>query len=187
MFLFNRYIFGFLFAIGLIILIIVILTSGPSTPKHLPRPLVSYANSNSMVEMDIYGPIVAGQNHNQVNMTVNQYYASLYVYQGYNFNQIRAKSYTNTLSGYKAFLAALNFAGYNTGTTNPKITSSLGYCALGDVYTFKLINNGQLVSSYWETSCSGDPVTYDGNFSRTFNLFQAQIPDYNALTSGANI
>jgi hypothetical protein len=184
---FNRYVIGFLFAAGLVVLILVLAFSGPSKPKTIPKPLVSYADSSSYVEAYIYGAVVASQNHNEVSITVNQYDANLTVYQGYDHKAVNAKTYNNSLNGYKAFLAALNLAGYTNGNTNPKAASSLGYCAIGDVYTFKLVNNGQTVSSFWATNCSSDPITYLGNLNRTLNLFQAQIPDYGALTSSVSI
>lgn len=185
MFLLNRYVFGFLIATGLIILILVLVFSGPSTPKVTSKPLVSYATSNSSIEMDIYGPIVAPANHSQVDITINQYTSNITVYRGYNYDVVRSVSFNNSFNSYQALLAALSFAGYNKGTKNN--TSSLGYCAVGDIYTFKLNNNGQNVSTYWTSNCGGDPVTYSGNVSRTLSLFESQVPNYSNIISGANI
>lgn len=185
MYLLNRYVIGFLFAVGLVVLILVLLLSGPSTPKTVTKSLLSYADSNSSVELDIYGPIVAPSNHNEIDIVINQTYSNITVYQGYNYNAVKSANYSNSYNSYKAFLAALNFAGFNTGTKNN--ASSLGYCAEGDVYTYKLYNNGQEVSSYWSSGCSNDPITYRGDVARTLSLFQAQIPDYSSIVSNANI
>lgn len=183
--LFNRYVLGFLVAIGLIVLILVLLFSGPSKPTKVPKPLTSYV-SNGVVEMDIYGPIVAPQNHNELNISIDQYSATYNLLQGYDGNVISTKIYPNSANSFKAFLAALNFSGFNSGSKNSNI-SSLGYCSDGDVYTFKLMNNGSTVFSYWQTDCSGTPKTFEGSLNQTINLFELQIPDYGTLTSGANL
>jgi hypothetical protein len=183
----NRYILGFLIAIGLIVLIIVLIFSGgkPSTPKVTPEALPSYANSNSEVKMTIDGPITAIQNHNTIEVMVTQNSATYDLIEGYNDNVISSKVYPNTQNSYQAFLSSLYYAGFSRGSMASDLSNNTGYCSSGSRYTFELINNGQDVYRYWATNCAGSK-TYEGNLVQTIGLFKLQIPDFNNLSQSAN-
>ena len=187
----NRYFFGFLVAIGLIILIVILIFSGggkPSTKAAQPAKLPSYANTDAVVRMTIDGPITAVQSHNSVQVTVVQNSSTLNLIQGYDGNVIKSKTYPNTLNSYSAFLYSLYYSGYSEGSNAADLSNDVGFCPSGNRYVFELIQNGKDIQRYWTTNCGGStPKSYNGNIGQTINLFQAQIPDYNVLTQGANI
>lgn len=182
-----RYFIAFLVTIGLIVLILVLLLgggSGPSTPKV---DLNSYFNTGATTEMIIDGPITADSTHQEVKIDVDQNFATLTVYQGYQQTVLRSKSYANNQSAFAVFLHALNINGFTKGNPDKSKSDERGYCAAGNRYIFSLIgDDGRDIQRYWTTSCGGGG-TYKGNRAATIDLFQKQIPDYNALTVNTQI
>lgn len=183
----NRYIIGALACMGLAILLIILLTTthkaaAPSKTVNL----VSYANTNAVVEMIIDGPIVAPENHNSLDVSVSQYNTTFTLKQGYNGHVIKSKIFNNTENSFSNFLYALYYAGYTEGIKS-NFTTDEGLCAAGDRYDFYLIDNGATIQHYWITGCSSLPKTYDGNLTSTIGLFNAQVPNFTTLAAGANL
>jgi hypothetical protein len=184
----NRYLVAMIVSLGLIILLIVLLVGGGSKKSTLfpTKLLPAYANSNAVVRLTIDGPIVANQNHNYLQVTVGQNAVTYNLFQGYNNNVIVSKIYNNNLNSYRAFLYALYYAGFSEGNNNPKLSNSTGYCSIGDVFTFELIQNNHDIQKYWATNCSSTPKTFNGQLSSVVDLFKAQVPNYYQLTSKGN-
>lgn len=181
-----RYFIGFVVALGLIIALIILLFSGNSstvTKQSAPRLLSSYSDTNSVTTMTINGPITAQSTHTTIRVSVTRDSATFQQFVGYDGTVVVAKSYSNSVNSYSAFLRALAHAGFNLGVTNPSITDPTGYCPLGSIYTFNLQDQGTDVYKFWTTSC-GTPKTYKGNTNLTVQLFRSQIPDYNQLVDG---
>jgi len=182
-----RYFIGFLVTLGLIIALIILLFGGGSGSKQAaPKLLSSYANTNAIVQMTIDGPVSAPQTHNQVRVTVSRDQATFQQFQGYDGTVVNSKSYGNTTNSYNVFLRALAHAGFTLGNKNAVISDSTGYCPLGEVYTFELIDSGTQLEKFWTTSC-GSPKTFTGNSSLVTSLFRSQIPDYETLTGNINL
>lgn len=182
-----RYFIGFLVSIGLIITLIILLFSGSSSPKQAtPKLLSSYAGTNAVVQMTIDGPVTAQQTHTQVRVTVGRDQATFQQFQGYDGIIVKSKSYDNTANSYNVFLRALAHAGFTQGNKNATINDSTGYCPLGEVYTFELIDSGNQLEKFWTTSC-GSPKTFTGNASLVTSLFRSQIPDYQTLIQNINL
>ena len=141
-----RYIIGFIITLGLIITLIVLLFSGGNnSKKSVSQPLLSsYSDTNATVLMTIDGPITAPQNHNQIRVSVNRNNATFQQLVGYDGTVVNSKTYSNTANSYNAFLRALSHAGFRLGDTK-SITNPLGYCPLGNVYSFQIINEGGFV------------------------------------------
>ena len=181
-----RYFIGFVVALGLIIVLIILLFSGNSNTASrtlAPRLLSSYADTGSVATMTIDGPIVAQSTHTSIRVSIDRNSATYQQYVGYDGSIVKTKSYDNSTNSYAAFLRALAHAGYNLGDTNPAITNPTGYCPQGSIYTFTLDDNGSSVYKFWTTSC-GTPKTYKGNTNLTVQLFKSQIPDYSQLVDG---
>lgn len=183
-----RYFVGFIITLGLIIALIILLFSGGNnSKKSVSQPLLSsYAATNATVLMTIDGPITAPQNHTQIRVSVNRNNATFQQLVGYDGAVVNAKSYSNTSNSYGAFLRAIMRAGFSLGNTNPTISDPTGYCPLGNVYHFELINEGVVLQNFWTTSC-GSPKTYKGNTDLTISLFRSQIPDYGTLTQNIDL
>lgn len=182
-----RYFLGFIIAIGLIIaLIILLFNTGSSSKAPATRSLSSFSDTNAVTSMTIDGPINAPQNHNSIVISIDRTKAVFQQYQGYDGTVINTKTYDNTQNSYNAFLHALGHAGFTQGDASPDKVSSTGQCPLGQVYTFKVVEDGKDVENLWATSCGG-AKTYNGNTNMTISLFEAQIPDYNTLISNVTL
>lgn len=179
-----RYFLGFLIAIGLIILVIILIFRGPSKPKvpATSKPLDSYVSTNAEVIMTTDGPVNAESLHQQVRITVERNNVTYEQINGYGGNVANQKVYANNADAFENFLKALSKAGFTRGNNDKALADEKGFCPLGRRYVFELTQGTQTLERYWATSC-GNPKTYLGNLNLTLNLFQAQVPDYNDLVS----
>ncbi|HEX7368489.1 MAG TPA: hypothetical protein VF261_02435 [Candidatus Saccharimonadales bacterium] len=183
-----RYFIGFLITIGLIILILVLLLRGSGKPQPKPLDLTAHTYDGSTAQLIIDGPIVADQNHNEIQIDVTQNQVSLDLYQGYQQTPVNSKTYVNNASAYAVFLHALQHVGFTDGNNDKALSDERGYCPGGDRYIFSFMDSsGNNLMRYWSTSCAGAPHTYKGVTSTTLWLFQQQVPDYNDLTDKANL
>lgn len=186
---FNRYFIGFIASIGLLVILIVLIFSGGSSPKKVPKTsktLDSYATSGGSVVLTIDGPINAEQNHEQVRITVSGDSATFDHIKGYEGGVADTKSYPNNQDAYTNFLFALEKAGFNLGNTSSSLKDERGFCPLGDRYIFELQQDGEELQRFWATNCGGTK-SYLGNVNLTLQLFQNQIPDYGNLTQNINL
>lgn len=177
-----RYFIGFVIAIGLIVLIIILIFSGGG-PTKTPRSLTSYANTDAIARLTVDGPINASQNHQQLQISVDRNTVTYQQMQGYDGKVVNLQTYANGFNAYDAFLHALARVGFASGNSDPKLSDEKGYCPLGSRYIFELMQDGKDVERYWATSCGSGAHTYGGNVALTLSMFKAQVPDYNSLTS----
>lgn len=183
-----RYFLGFLITIGLLILLIILLFRGGDKPKvpSTSRTLDSFASTAAEVSLTTDGPINAESIHSQTRITVSRDEVTYERLRGYNGDVTDTKRYANTQEAYKVFLLALKRAGFTQTDTDPVLKDERGYCPTGSRYIMALENEGKNIVRSWATSC-GKPKTYLGNVSLTLTLFQAQVPDYNKLTSAGSL
>jgi hypothetical protein len=81
-------------------------------------------------------------------------------------------------------LAALQ----NNGYTKPRIATRdvnpIGACPAGKRYNYDIIDGGDVKQSLWSTSCGNIKGTFAGNANNVQNLFEAQVPNYDAFVKG---
>lgn len=185
--------FRFLLAIGLVIAIlvvalIIILNHSSSPVLNSQKPIASYANDpTAQVAMLIDGPVNAESLHNQVLVTVTNSITTFEVFQGYNDQVVKEKSFPMTEAGFHVFLRSLEYANFNKGKTSAALSQASGFCPLEDRYIFTFDHGGKQIERYWITNCGGDPHTFDGNLSLTEQLFVNQVPGYNNMISSLNL
>ena len=185
----NRYIIGFLAAVGLIVLVIILivraLVSSPSTPKGV-SDLASLVGTGSSVQFTIDSPVTAAVNHYDAIINVSNYQATMTVTQGYEGQVLRTQSYPTGTSAYAIFLRALKYNGFTQGNNDPSVKDERGQCALGTRYIYQVTDSsGNDLQRYWYSTCHQG--TFQGNASAVQRLFQLQIPDYNKLVSGITL
>jgi hypothetical protein len=179
-----RYFLGFLVAIGLVILVFILVLrgfSGGSKPKTKTIDLADYASTNVTMQYTLDGPVTADELHQGIRIIIGQSENRIEIYQGYQNNVIKSKTYASNSSSYTQFLRAIQLLGYNTGTKDPNKTDERGFCPDGDRYIFEILDGSSDIQRYWATSC-GSQGNYRGNVSRVRALFRQQIPDYNDFT-----
>lgn len=179
-----RYYVGIIITLSLLILVLFLLFhgGGKSNVPKTSAPLPSYASTGSDVRLTIDGPINANEDHQQVRITVNQNIVTYDQIQGYDGNVVNQQQFTNSENAYSAFLYALSLNGFTDGNTSSALSNEQGHCALGDRYTLELIQNGSDLERFWATSCSNVVKSFDGNLPLMLALFEAQVPNYQALT-----
>lgn len=184
----TRYFIGFLLTVGLIILLIVLLFhhGGNGKVPVTKTPLISYANTDTIVRETIDGPINAPQDHRQLQITVGRDTTTFEELSGYDGNVVKSQSYPMSQNAYSNFLYAIDRAGYTLGNTTSTFKNERGYCPEGRRYIFEVIQDGKNLERYWVTNCSGTPKTFNGKASVIIDLFRAQVPDYNNLTDDLN-
>lgn len=182
-----KYLIGIVVAILIIIFVIIkLLSGGSSQPATEARHLLQYAKTDTVVRYTIDNPVQANDSHKDIIVTVGKDQATLTVTQGYEGTVVRSKSYDNNENAYATLLAALERSGgYTLGNTDKDLQDERGYCATGDRYDYDIIDgSGNRIQHLWSTSCKDK--TFKGNIDIVNNLFRAQIPDFDSLTSDVN-
>jgi|EndMetStandDraft_6_1072998.scaffolds.fasta_scaffold85572_2 hypothetical protein len=181
-----RYFFGFLVAIGLIVLVFILLLHGfgGGKKKDIPQvTLADYAGTNVQMRYTLDGPVTADQLHQGLRISVGQTESTIELYKGYQNNVVKSKSYPNNQSAYAQFLRALQLLNYNKGNKDPARTDERGFCPAGNRFIFEIVNDdGSDLQRYWATSC-GSQGNYQGNVAAVRSLFRQQIPDYQDITA----
>lgn len=179
-----RYYIGLVVTLGLLILVLFLLfhSSGKSNVPTTSQPLYSYANTGSEVRLTIDGPINANEDHQQVQITVDQNVVTYDQFQGYDDHVVNQKQFPNSENAYTAFLYALYLNGFTKGNTSSALSNDQGHCALGDRYIFELIQGNNDLERFWATSCPSVVKSFEGNLPLMLTLFEAQVPNYQTLT-----
>jgi len=184
-----RYVIGFLLALGLIILVIILIIKGLTSGGKSPLQTVdlnSYANTGTTVQLIIDSPVTASSQHHDIIINIGNNQASLQVTQGYEGEVVRSKTYPMNVSAYDVFLRSLNLNGFTQSNNDPNLKDERGHCALGDRYIYEVIDEtGNDLQRYWSTTCNTG--TFKGNIGSIQQLFQKQIPDYGELTNDVQL
>ncbi len=182
-----KYFLGFIFSIGLIVLVFVLILKGFSGGKSAPTqaPLSDYAKTDAVVRFTTDGPIVAEQEHGAYRITVGKDETRVEALKGYEYNILDQRTYANNQESYFSFLRALDFAGFTKGTTKDTSKDERGACADGERYIVEILDGSSKVQRYWASECRGQG-TFKGNISAVRQLFIKQIPsaDFSKVTSG---
>src|SRR5215471_9111745 len=110
-----RYFIGFLLAVGLIVVVIVLIIRGlTSSPSKGPSELDlnSYADSNVTVQLTIDSPVSASAKHHDIIINIGSTETTLTVTEGYEHQVKRLQSYPMNVSAYAVFLHALTLNGF---------------------------------------------------------------------------
>lgn len=183
-----KYFVGFLLAIGLIVLVVVLIIRALTSPHKGPTPLdlPSYATSDVRMQLTIDSPITAPATHNDIILTVGDVQSTLIVTQGYDDSIIDLKNYPMTSSAYGVFLKAIALNGFTKGNSNPALADEKGHCASGDRVIYEVLDaNGNDLQRYWSSSCGAG--TFSGNIAAIRQLFVKQFPDYATQTEKVNL
>ena len=174
-----RYFIGLLIAIGLIVLVFVLIFKNVGGKTSVPKPLVDYAYTDTVMRFTTEGPVTADQDYQSMQISVSQSDTQFIVYQGYQGTISFQEDFASNPIAYANFLRALDINGYTKGNTGPSVqTDERGYCALGERYIYEVVNdNGQDAQRFWSTSCGGEG-TYKGSVANVIALFENQIPNF---------
>lgn len=183
-----RYFLGFMVAIGLLILVVILLFRGGGRQAEVAntdKPLTSYSNTDADVRLTIAGPINANQEHRQIEIIVDRDNVNYVQIRGYEGDVLMRRQFANNEEAYNNFLYAIARAGFTMGDKSEALANEKGRCPLGQRYVFELRQGGEELQRFWATSCGGIK-TYQGDVNLTLRLFQAQVPGYSDLSRDIN-
>lgn len=179
----TKYVLGFIAAIGLIVVVIVLLVrslfSAPSqNPAVVPQmAFTNYADTATTVQLTVDSPITAPTQHHDIIINVGNVNTVLTITQGYDGEVVRSHTYPMSVDSYRVFLAAIFINGFTQGGADPSAKDERGHCALGDRFIYEVIDpSGQTTQRYWSTSCGSG--TFNGESTIIRTLFRTQVPDY---------
>ena len=183
-----KYFLGFLAAVGLIVLVVIMIIRGFSGGDNTAQrdPLSNYASTDTIVRMTIDGPIVAEQQHTAYRITVGRSETRIETLKGYEYEILETKTYENNQQSYTNFLRALDLAGFTKGVENPSrdAQDERGVCATGNRYIYETISGTSQKQRLWATTC-GSAGTFKGDKEKVQQLFDRQVPltDFRKMTS----
>lgn len=177
-----RYFIGFLIILGLIILGIILfirlLFGGGGQPEvSNTEALTSYAQTSTVMQLEISGPINANQDHRRVQIDVGTGGNEIRIYKGYQTELLRRENFHSNPDAYASFLRAIDLLGYTSGDTAENMADERGFCPTGERYVFSIVSGSETKQRFWSTSC-GDQGSFKGQTDMIIELFQAQIPGY---------
>ncbi|HEX8763254.1 MAG TPA: hypothetical protein VF733_05895 [Candidatus Saccharimonadales bacterium] len=179
-----KYFLGFLVSIGLIILVFILILRGFSGKKtdEIPKPLVDYANTSTLVRMTVDGSIISDQEHRSYRITVGKDATEIETLQGYQNLPLESKTFDNNQEGYANFLRAIDLAGFAKGNSKSQNKDERGVCPNGSRVIFEILDNASRKQRFWTTTCGGG--TFKGNAPSVRQLFNRQVPnaDFSKLT-----
>lgn len=152
--------------------------SGVSTPVT-PASLASYADDGaSQVTYLVQGRLVGNESRRSIRISVSQTSRSLEILNGYDEVIAKQQTLDNVPEAYRAFLAALQTAGFTNSKTTKLSNDGIGSCPLGKRYVYQLLENGETVTDLWNTSCADKAGSFNGVSITVRQLFQNQFPNY---------
>jgi len=183
-----RYFLGFLIAIGLLALVIILvvknLGNNPTGPQ--PKALYTYGNTDAVAGLLISGPVVADQNYQQIQINISQSVSQINIINGYNGTVVNTRIFANNQSAYSAFLGALQGNGFALGDSNYKYKTPSGFCSFGNSYSYSLTSSNKTIFNYWATSCGGQG-NFKGIVGNVNSLFESQIPNYSTIIGNTSL
>lgn len=178
---------GVLLIIIAFLVLIFAVVRRPSVEEVVERTeLSSVADSTSEVTYTVYGRIVADEEFRAIRITVNNQARTVQVLQGYDLIVEKQEQFSNNNRAYRAFLNALDTAGYTESRSFPSERED-GYCASGRRAVYQLRVNNVERQRTWSSSCRQSRGTFGGNSSAVSALFRAQIPEYSSFVRGVRL
>ncbi len=186
-----RYIVGFLIVVGLVVIFAIILFrvffgGSGETPIENQVNLADYERTGVIMRMVIDGPVTSNEEHRQVHIQVGQGNNTMQIIKGYQGEVIQREETASNSTAYGNFLRAADLLGYTNGSILPALEDYRGHCPFGVRYVFQIVDGDDVKQQYWATSC-GETGSFGGQTDQVVQLFQAQIPNYNDITSEAQL
>lgn len=145
------------------------------SPKSTPGPRLNTAfDTDASFNFSERGPIVARENHYQIDISISRQTRVIKVIRGYEGEVVASKSFSNDQNAFSDFLSALDRAGY-TKHRSSSLEDEQGICPLNSRYVFE---SDQFDKKFrlWTTSCQ-ERGNFGGNFEVISRLFRDQIPE----------
>lgn len=134
-------------------------------------------SKNSTATLLVRGPVIAREDHYQIEMTINSTQRTIKVYEGYENKPTSESTLPNDEKAYEEFL----YSTYHEGmfVDNATNLSGTGYCPDKQVRTYEL-SGGTTSLSRWANTCDrlGD-ISSDKDL---YKLFSQQFANFENIT-----
>lgn len=160
--------------------------SQASTPNQIDiaRQNLLTTSDGRSVSMTVRGPIVAEEDFRSYRITISPTARTFESFKGYLDVTVDKQTLPNNTAAYDQFVNALNKA--NLVASAPFAAdknNTLGICATGKVYEFRLLNGNDETQMYWTSTCGGSTGSLRASVNQTSQLFLNQIPDGSKIES----
>lgn len=180
-----KYFLGLLGVLLLIIFILVLAFGGGSdtaTQKDVKR-LADYATEPATTAILTQGGAINSvEDHRVIRVSVTDSVRRIEILEGYDGDVLKTKTYSNTTSAFRAFLAGLEQVGFSRERSTSASFESV--CPESRRFRYELDSNDETVINTWSASC--EKGTFNGRTTSVQNLFEAQIPEYDDYTKNVN-
>jgi hypothetical protein len=156
--------------------------------------LRDYADTSSQVRLTLEGPIVAREENIAVRIVIDAGFRRFHLLEGYEDLDVGYQAedfvdferFDNDINAYREFIGALRAVGFADckelrGDIDP---DGSGECPTNRRMAVELYDENEQVIRLWWADCDGGRGTLAGNAEIIQGLFEAQIPNYEALTGG---
>lgn len=161
-------------------------TSKNTTITKDTKTINKLSSDGQRVSYTIYGKVVGNEERRAIRITVDQTERRLDILRGYDEAIVNSQAYPNNSEAFTAFLMALEPVGFGSYDKDVK-TDDRKACPLGTRYVFETLYKDNSTTRAWATSCSTREGSFIGKRSTVDQLFKAQIPDYDKLTSDVRL
>ncbi len=149
--------------------------------------LLAAPTSNQSVRFTTRGAVYGNERHFSIRITVDRNTRLVEVVQGYDQTVVKSQSSPNTQDSYKAFVEALNGAGFTKSVDAEGRGAETQTCPLGYIYSFEVAPGTNSSFRTWSNSCKKAEGTSQANRDIVQQLFQRQIPDYDKFVQGVRL
>ncbi len=135
------------------------------------------SSADRAVSMTVRGPIVADEDFRSYKILITPSSREFKAYTGYLATITNQETLGNNTAAYEEFVHALDKANLVAGKPFDSDKNDVrGICAMGKVYEFSLLTNGNVNQTLWTSTCGGSPGSLKASVTQLSRLFLNQIP-----------
>ncbi len=135
------------------------------------------SSADRAVSMTVRGPIVADEDFRSYKILITPSSREFKAYTGYLATITNQETLGNNTAAYEEFVHALDKANLVAGKPFDADKNDVrGICAMGKVYEFSLLTNGNVNQTLWTSTCGGSPGSLKASVTQLSRLFLNQIP-----------
>lgn len=135
------------------------------------------SSADRAVSMTVRGPIVADEDFRSYKILITPSSREFKAYTGYLATITNQETLGNNTAAYEEFVHALDKANLVAGKPFDGDKNDVrGICAMGKVYEFSLLTNGNVNQTLWTSTCGGSPGSLKASVTQLSRLFLNQIP-----------
>lgn len=167
---------------GVVFMVQVILGGSSKKPSTKPAEteavdLLENPTATTRVEIKVRGPVVARENHYDIDITLTSSSRQVKVYRGYGRSDVAKEiNLDNDQNSYATYLKALKNRGFSKETTDKVATKDDGICPKGQLIEYIVRDDTTTGSDLWTTSCNDIQGSFGGSSQGVIDLTLAQIP-----------